>query len=179
MYIPVMLGTAREGRRSENVAKFMVEETKKAGLETEIIDVRDYRIAATDKTKAPEQAKRLIPKISKADGLIIVSPEYNHGYPGELKMMLDLLYEEYARKPVGICGVSIGGLGGARMVEQLRQVIVELHMVSIREALYFSFVKDIFDESGNMKDPAPYKDRVKAFMDELILYAKALKPARS
>lgn len=177
MYIPIILGTAREGRQSEKVAKFMLQETIKADLETEIIDVRDFRIEATDNTEELPQAKKFSEKISKADGLIIVSPEYNHGYPGELKMMLDMLYEQYAKKPVGFCGVSAGGLGGARAVEQLRLVTIEFHMVPIREALYFSIVQDLFDKNGVIKDKS-YYDRVKKFLDELIWFAKALKVAR-
>jgi len=178
MNIPVILGTARVGRQSEKVANFILEEVKKAGIETEIIDVRDLRIEATDNTGNVPQAKRLSPKIEKADAFIIVSPEYNHGYPGELKMMLDLLYDQYAGKPVGFCGVSAGGLGGARVVEQLRQVVIELHMLPIREALYFPAVQNLFDEKGTMKDPVSYKDRIKSFLDELTWYANALKPAR-
>jgi len=178
MYIPVILGTARVGRQSEKVANFILEETKKAGFETELIDVRDLRADATDNTQASLQAKKLSPKIERADALIIVSPEYNHGYPGELKMMMDLLYQQYAGKPVGFCGVSAGGLGGAKAVEQLRQVVIELHMVPIREALYFPAVQDLFDEKGIMKDPGSYKDRIKSFLDELARYADALKPAR-
>ena len=178
MNIPVILGTARSGRQSEKVAKYILEETKKAGFETELIDVRDLKTDATDNTQASPQAKRLSPKIEKADALIIVSPEYNHGYPGELKMMLDLIYDQYAGKPVGFCGVSAGGLGGARVVEQLRQVVIELHMLPIREALYFPAVQNLFDEKGRMKDPGAYKDRIKSFLDELTRYANALRAAR-
>lgn len=159
MYAPVILGTAREGRYSDKVAKFILGEAVKAGLESEILDVRDYRIIATDKTLAYPEAKRFAEKIAKADALIIVTPEYNHGYPGELKMMLDMLYEQYARKPVGLCGVSMGGLGGARCIEQLRLVVAELHMVSIREAVYFSGVRQLFDENGTIKDSAYYTGR--------------------
>jgi NAD(P)H-dependent FMN reductase len=178
MYIPVILGTAREGRFSEKAASFMLEEVRKAGIESEILDPRDYRIIATDKTLMYPEAKRLAEKIAKADALIIVSPEYNHGYPGELKMMIDMLYGEYARKPVGLCGVSMGGLGGARCVEQLRQIFAELHMVSIREAIYFSGVRQLFDEKGVIKDSAYYA-RAKTFLDELVWYAQALKKERS
>jgi NAD(P)H-dependent FMN reductase len=178
MNIPVILGTARAGRQSEKVAKFILDEVKKAGIETEILDVRDLRIEATDNTGAGPQAKKLFPKIDKADALIIVSPEYNHGYPGELKMMLDMLYDQYAGKPVGFCGVSAGGLGGARVVEQLRQVVIELHMLPIREALYFPAVQNLFDEKDTMKDPGAYKDRIKSFLDELTKYANALRAAR-
>ena len=171
MYIPIILGTARQGRQSEKVANFMLSEIIKAGLQSEIIDVRDYRIEATDSTGELPQAKKLAEKITKADGLIIVSPEYNHGYPGELKMMLDMLYKEYFYKPVGFCGVSIGILGGARAVEQLRLVSIEFHMLPIREALYFSTIQNLFDEKENIKDESYFK-KVETFLNELIKYTK-------
>lgn len=174
MYIPIILGTAREGRQSEKVAKFVHQETIKFGLETEVIDVRDYGIGATDNTENTTQAKKLSEKISKADGFIIVSPEYNHGYPGELKMTLDMLYAEYAKKPVAFCGVSVGSLGGARAVEQLRLVSIEFHMVPIREAVYFSNVMKLFDDNGEIKDLS-YKERIKNMLDELSGYARSLK----
>ncbi|MCP6719326.1 MAG: NAD(P)H-dependent oxidoreductase [Patescibacteria group bacterium] len=177
MYIPVILGTSRKGRQSEKVAKFMLQQASKAGLESELIDTRDFSSGVTDSTKTLPQSQKLSEKISKADGLIIVSPEYNHGYPGELKMMLDMVYEEYRRKPIGICGVSAGSLGGAQMVEQLRLVGIELQMVPIRETVYFSQVQNLFDEGGGIKDES-YYGRIKKFLDELIWYAKALKKAR-
>jgi NAD(P)H-dependent FMN reductase len=174
MYFPIILGTARQGRQSEKVANFMLAEVKKREFESEIVDVRDFRIPATDNSGESPEAQKLAGIIKRADGLIIVSPEYNHGYPGELKMMLDLLYEEYSAKPVGFCGVSSGGLGGARMVEQLRQVTIEFHMVPIREALYFPVVQNLFDENGNVKDDS-YQERVGVFLQELVWYAQNLK----
>jgi NAD(P)H-dependent FMN reductase len=171
MYVPIILGTAREGRQSEKAARFMLGEAKSYGFESEIIDARDYRVPATDNTQAGQVAKKLAQKITKADGIIIVSPEYNHGYPGELKMMLDLLYQQYWGKPLGICGVSSGPLGGARMVEQLRLVCVELRMVNIREALYFSNVAGIFDQKGAPID-AEWRNRAKVFLDDLSKHIK-------
>jgi NAD(P)H-dependent FMN reductase len=100
MYFPIILGTARKGRQSEKVAKFMVSQTKKAGFKTKLVDVRDYRIQATNNKGELKESKKLKSIVEKADGLIIVSPEYNHSYPGELKMMLDMLYNEYKHKPV-------------------------------------------------------------------------------
>lgn len=177
MYIPIILGTARKGRQSKKVANFIFQEVKKTELKSEIIDVRHFKITTTDKSKKLPQAKKLIEKISKADGLIIVVPEYNHGYPGELKLMMDMLYEEYTRKPVGICGVSAGIFGGTRAVEQLRLVLIEFQMVPIREALYFPLVHNLFDEKGNIQDKS-YKERVKKFLEELIWYVKTLKMTR-
>ncbi|MDO8659575.1 MAG: NAD(P)H-dependent oxidoreductase, partial [Candidatus Parcubacteria bacterium] len=116
-------------------------------------------------------------KIIKADGLIIITPEYNHGYPGELKLLLDMLYKEYARKPVGICGVSKGAFGGSRAVEQLKQMAIEFHMTPIREAVYFSFVQSLFNEDGSIKDES-YSEKISKFMQEFLWYAKVLKKGR-
>ena len=171
MFIPIILGTAREGRQSEKAAKFILSEAQKANLDSEIIDARNFRIEKTDNTGEIPEAKKLAEKIKKADALIIVSPEYNHGYPGELKIMLDMLYKEYFSKPVGICGVSAGGLGGARAVEQLRQVVIEFHMCPIREAIYFSNISNLFDDEGKIKDDS-YTKRVKTFLEELVSKTK-------
>jgi NAD(P)H-dependent FMN reductase len=174
MYIPIILGTAREGRESEKVARFMLEKALEFGLSSEIIDVRDYRLPATDNTKTSDQAIRLRELVLRADGLVIVSPEYNHDYPGELKMMLDMLREEYFDKPVGICGVSSGAFGGVRMIEQLVGICVCLHMVPIGEMMSFPRVRDLFDENGAIKKEA-YHERARKFFDVLTGYAEALR----
>jgi NAD(P)H-dependent FMN reductase len=146
----------------------MLAEVKSKGMESEIIDVRDYRMEATDNTKKSKEAKRLAEKIGRADGIIMVSPEYNHGYPGELKMMLDLLYEEYKGKPALICGVSRGIFGGARMVEQLRLICVGLGMIPISSALYFGNVEE-FDEHGANEH---YKRSAERALEELMSYSR-------
>lgn len=115
--------------------------------------------------------------MARADGMIIVSPEYNHGYPGELKMMLDEAFKEYHQKPAAICGVSNGGLGGARMAEVLRIVLIALHMLPVSTAVYFSNIQNLFDESGAIRDES-YREKVKKLFDELVWYARALKEAR-
>jgi NAD(P)H-dependent FMN reductase len=178
-FIPILLGSAREGRYSEHAAKFVLEEAKNFGqFETELLDVRDFvTYPRTGTAMTEEKAGEWSAKMSRADGLIIVSPEYNHGYPGELKLMLDQLYREYNRKPVGICGVSAGGLGGARMVEVLRIALIEFQMVPIRTAVYFSNAHALFDGEGKITDPA-YKDKVTGLFNEVLWYAKALKSAR-
>jgi len=177
MYIPVILGTAREGRQSEKAARFMLQEALDAGLESEIIDVRDYRLPATDNSRASPQARKLAEKVERMDGLIIVSPEYNHGYPGELKMMLDMLFSEYAHKPVGICAVSSGAWGGVRMVEQLRQVCIALHLVPTGEAVHFPKVQEQFDDPGRFLGKSQH-GQARRLLEELIWYARALKLER-
>ncbi len=178
LFIPILLGTAREGRQSEKAARFVLEEAEKYGqFETQLLDVRDFvgigKTAAMEKEKSEEWSGIM----KRADGLIIVSPEYNHGYPGELKLMLDQLYEEFNHKPMGICGVSAGPLGGGRMVEQVRLVAIELQMVPIRNAVYFSGVHSLFDEQGKIKDQS-FAEKLKPMFDELVWYARALKTAR-
>jgi len=110
LFIPIVLGTARKGRRSENAARFVFEETKKrAGVETEFVDICKIPMRLDD---AGEQMKdpAFSDLVKRADGLILVVPEYNHGYPGLLKHALDMNLEEYIHKAVGICGVSAGVL---------------------------------------------------------------------
>lgn len=178
LFIPVILGTAREGRQSEAVARFVFERVEAHGMRTVLVDPRDYALNATDNSETSDAARRLADIAAPADGYVIVSPEYNHGYPGELKMMLDLLYAQYNRKPVGICGVSDGYFGGVRMVEQLRLVTLDYGMTPIRAALHFPMVKTLFDESGNIADRQTYEKRTAKFLDELVWYAQALKAAR-
>lgn len=179
LFIPILLGTARKGRQSENVAKYVLEQAKKYGqFKTELIDARSFGLTSTDDTKTSQKAKKFSETMIRADGLIVVSPEYNHGIPGELKMTLDQLYKEYKRKPIGICGVSEGHMGGARMVEQLRLVGIELQMVPIETAVYFFDVENSFDQKGKFLKEETYKKRLKTFFDELVWYANALKKAR-
>lgn len=177
--IPLFLGTAREGRWSERVARFVLSELhKRPEISTELIDVRDYLAAATKRKRDGRTLGAVDEKIVRADGYVIVAPEYNHGYPGELKIFLDTYSREYEKKPVGICGVSNGAFGGVRMVEQLRLVAIDFKMVPIREAVYFANVETLFNDDENIKDSA-YSARVHKMLDELIWYAEVLREGRS
>ena len=177
LFIPLILGTAREGRQSENVARFVFEQTKKrADVETELIDVRELPMKLDD---AGEQMKdqKFSAAIERCDGLIIVTPEYNHGYPGLLKHALDMNLKEYIHKAVGICGVSAGPFGGARVIEGLLPVIRELGMVAIFEDVNFGNVAKIFDDQGNLLDQN-YVRRLDKFLAELIWMARVLRYGR-
>ena len=177
LFIPLILGTAREGRQSENVARFVFEQTKKrADVETELIDVRELPMKLDD---AGEQMKdpKFSAAIERCDGLIIVTPEYNHGYPGLLKHALDMNLKEYIHKAVGICGVSAGPFGGARVIEGLLPVMRELGLVAIFEDVNFGNVAKIFDEEGNLLDQN-YVRRLDKFLNELVWMARALRHGR-
>lgn len=179
LFIPILLGTAREGRLSEYVARFIFDEAKKYGqFETEIADVS--RLLSRSKTIRPEDVKEKTQWgsiMERADGLIIVAPEYNHSYPGELKILLDELYKEYNRKPVGICGVSDGPIAGSRMVQSLRLVMIALQMVPIRNTVYFANSKTLFGEDGSIQDSS-FVEKAQGLFNEITWYAKALKAAR-
>ncbi len=166
MYVPIILGTARAGRQSEKVANFVLDEAKKADLDSEIIDVRDYRIDATDNSGESPQAVKFAEKIKKANALIVVTPEYNFNIPGELKMMLDMLYREYAGLPVGIVAVSAGDFGGVRAAQELKLICTTFCMQLSCETLFFPKVQDQFDENGKMKNEKYYK-RASKFLARL------------
>lgn len=169
--VPVLLGTAREGRYSAHVAAYVQCIANDFGFISDIIDVRDFRLAATDDTGSPPQAKLWARIIKHADGLIIVSPEYNHSYPGELKMMLDMLFDEYENLPVAICGVSKGPLGGARMLELLKLLCLTFRMRTEGTEVRFPNVRTLFSEDGAITDNA-YHKRVVRLFDSLSLAMK-------
>jgi NAD(P)H-dependent FMN reductase len=177
LFIPVILGTSRRGRRSENAARFVLEQTKKRkDIETELIDVGKLPMRLDD---AGEQMKdpTYSATIERCDGLIIVTPEYNHGYPGLLKHALDMNLEEYIHKAVGICGVSAGPFGGARVIEALLPVMRELGLVTIFWDVNFGNVEELFDQQGKLLDQS-YVRRLDKFLNELIWMARVLRYGR-
>ena len=190
------MGSTRQSRFSEKPAQWIFEETKNLkGVEVELLDLRDYSMPFFDDPMSPSMAKgqysnevikKWANKINEGDAFIIVTPEYNHGYSAVLKNALDVISPEWNRKPVGF--VSYGSALGARAVEQLRQVAVELQMVPIRNAIHIPV--DIFFAAMMGKgptDPEMFKpiregmmgDRVQIFFDDLLWWAKALKAGRT
>ena len=178
LFIPVILGTPRKGRYSEYVAKFLVEQiATRDRLYTELIDIKNLAIATDD---AGESIKdpQFSATMERADGLIIVAPEYNHGYPGLLKHVLDTCLKEYIHKAVGLCGVSSGPFGGTRVIQNLLPVMRELGLVTIFYDLNFGNVQQLFDRSGNLIDKPTYIRRMERFMDELVWMSTVLKYGR-
>lgn len=180
VFIPIILGTAREGRRSEAVANYIYSKTKDiSGADFQIIDVREYLFA---KTVTEENEDSRVLKwhevANKADGFLIVTPEYNRGYPGELKILLDSGYDEYYLKPVALCGVSNGNFAGYRSIGSLQGTLVELGMYILRDSIYFSKVNGLIDEKGVIKDGTNDK-RILDVLNELVVFAGNLKKIRN
>ena len=178
VFLPVILGTPRQGRLTEPAAKFVFGEVSKRGdIETELIDIRKIPLAMDDAGEALKDSW-FSATVARADGLILVAPEYNHSFPGLLKHVLDTNLKEYVHKAVGVCGVSAGPFGGARMIESLVPVLRELGLVTIFWDVYFSTAGKLFDPAtGKMIDPA-YSGRVEKFLNELVWMARALRHAR-
>jgi len=159
------------------VARLVTAElSRRPGIETELIDVARLPLRVDDAgeaTKDPAFAE----KMSRADALVLVSPEYNHGYSGMLKHVLDSCLQEYVHKAVGVVGVSAGPYGGTRGIQDLLPVLRELGLVAIFWDVNFSIVQTVFDESGSLRDQA-YLARIDQFLKELVWMAKTLRHGR-
>ena len=177
--VPVLLGTNRKTRQSEFVAKWLITEIeKRTDIETRLFDVAEFAMPHDDYGQG---IKDLFPAwrdaIVESDGLIIVTPEYNHGYPGSLKAVLDLLLREYVHKSVAFVGVSAGPWGGTRVIESMVPMVRELGLAPTFQDLNFPAVQKKFDQNGTLLDPA-YEQRAKDFLDELVWMATVLKWGR-
>jgi NAD(P)H-dependent FMN reductase len=192
--VKVIIGTTRQRRFGDKPAHWIYDEAMaQPDVEVELLDLRDYPLPFFDEPKSPmwlngqysnEAVQRWADRIADGDAFIIVTAEYNHGYPAVLKNALDYIYPEWGNKPVGF--VSYGNAGGARAVEQLRQVVLELQMVPIRSAIHIPTA--IYLSVMNEPVPAnpdlfrPLKEGrvnyVERFFGELLWSARALKRAR-
>ena len=179
LLLPVLLGTNRKKRNSLHPAKWLLGEIeKRPEIETRLFDVADFVLPHDD---YGQEIKGLFPEwqdtIIKADGLVIVTPEYNHGYPGVLKAVLDLLLREYIHKAVAFVGVSAGPWGGTRVIEALVPMVRELGLAVTFTDLNFPHVQRTFDAEGKLLNPVSEK-HAKDFLDELVWMSRTLKWGR-
>ena len=175
--IPVILGTTRKGRMSEHAARFIHGELKKQnGVTSELIDIRALPLPVDDAGEGVKDAG-FSAKMNAADALVIVTPEYNHSFPGLLKHVLDSCLKEYIHKAVGIVGVSAGPFSGARVIENFLPVLRELGLVAIFWDVNFGNVSKVFDPSGKLLDEG-YVRRTDKFLKELMWMAQTLRHGR-
>jgi NAD(P)H-dependent FMN reductase len=193
--IQVIIGSTRQNRFSEKPARYIFDELrKKENIHVELIDLRDWPLPFFDEPISPvsnkgnysnDLGKKWASKVAEADGYIMVTPEYSHGYPAVLKNALDWVFAEWNNKPVGF--VSYGNAGGARAIEQLRQVVIELQMLPIRSAIHLPVEVYLAVRNESVPvNPELFKplregvrgDRVETFFKELIKLAKTLKASR-
>lgn len=179
LYIPIIQGTIRRARESIRVAKFIESVAQNYdGIRTELVDPADFHFVSDgndDDNKDPRYSKIT----SVADAFFIVVPEYNHSFPGSLKMLLDTELANYIHKPVTFAGVSSGSWGGVRAIEALNQSVREMGLVSIFSDVHFPKVQTLFDEKGKIIEAERYTKRVNGALKELVWMARTLKWGRT
>ncbi len=178
-HIAVVLGTAREGRASEGVARAVVEIIQNMdGHSAELVDVRDHVTQAVTVPPWGAGGANEIPTewkviVEKSHALVLVVPEYNHTIPGELKLLLDSLWESYVGKAVGLVGVSAGTLGAARVIDHIKPVLIELKLHPIKEAVHISKVAEALNEDGAFAD-AKTAEYTQKMVEEISALSSAL-----
>ncbi|MEA2727160.1 MAG: hypothetical protein QOF70_1635 [Acetobacteraceae bacterium] len=185
-HIGIVISTTREGRFGDKPAAWIRDLAAARGdLEVEIIDLRDYPMPFFDEPASPlyvppknEAARRWGQKVAELDGFIFVTAEYNRGVPAALKNALDYAYKEFNRKPAAYVGY--GGVGGARAVEQLRLISVELQMAPTRSGVHIGGA-DFFGmlmQGKTFADMPHLEPTAVTMLDELTWWVHALKSAR-
>ena len=185
----VIAGSTREGRFSGKAAEWIAKELmKREEVSVETLDLRDYDLPFFNEAVSPsakqepykhEAVARFTGKIAGGDAFVIVTPEYNHGTSGVLKNAMDWVYQEWNNKPVAF--VSYGSVGGARAVEQLRLIAVELQMAPIRNAVHIpgdQYFPVLYGKADAQELFAKLRKAADLMILQLLWWAKALKNAR-
>jgi NAD(P)H-dependent FMN reductase len=187
--IKIILASVRDGRFGDKPAKWILGHAKKVdGIKVEILDLKDYELPIFSDATSPayvagkygkKEVDAWAKKIAEADGLIVVTPEYNHGYPASLKNNIDSIYKEWNKKPISF--VSYGSTGGARVVQQLKEVAIELQMAPIRNNVHIMNPWFLTEEDGSLKAGVldAYDQSAKNLLTQLVWWAKTLKGARN
>jgi NAD(P)H-dependent FMN reductase len=181
--IAIIIGSTRPGRKAEAVGKWVYEiAQKRSHAEFELVDIKDFNLPLLDEPMPPimgqytqHHTKTWSAKIASFDAYVFVTPEYNHGTSGALKNAIDFLFAEWNNKAAGF--VSYGGAGGARAVEQLRLVMAEVQIATVRNQVLLSMFTDF--ENFSVFKPAPQHEKsVNAMLDQVIAWGSALKALR-
>lgn len=174
--IAIVYGSARQGRFCDVVADWVFSRLwQKPLVEVSIVDPA---VLWKHRPQDPgDELRALSRTMAEADGFIVVTPEYNHGYTAPLKHLIDSSSDEWRGKPVAF--VSYGGIsGGLRAVEQLRLVFAEMQATTIRGTVSFAYAWRLFGESGALKEPAEPNAAFDKLLSELLWWAAALKAGR-
>jgi NAD(P)H-dependent FMN reductase len=183
-HIGVILGSTRPGRRGEQVAQWVMDKANRRNdASFELIDLADYPLPHLDEPLPPSMGQYQnqhtldwAATISRFDGFIFVTPEYNHSTSGVLKNAIDFLYAEWNNKAMGV--VSYGAVGGARAAEHLRLIAGELQMADVRTNVALSMFTDFVDFADLV--PGPHQvQALETLMDQVVAWSAALSPLRS
>ena len=174
--VALVFGSTREGRFCDTVANWAAERIVSSGAFTlDLIDPAAPELAASQADGVGISDLRR--RIGRADAIVIVTPEYNHGYPAPLKALIDSVNADWQAKPVAF--VAYGGIsGGLRAVEQLRLVFAEVHAVAIRDSVSFANAWAQFDATGKLAAPDAANAAMSTMLARLSWWALALRRAR-
>lgn len=178
-YVPIILGSVRRNRQSPKAARFVADRMRATGRsETEILDLREYDFPIMEerlrkRDDPPPGLAEFAGKIASADSVVIVTPEYNNGYPGVLKNALDYLLPEFKRKPIGVVTVSAGAGGGRTCLAQLRLVLLGMGALPLPTGLAVMQIRDALTDDGTPVDEA-YERRAERFLSEVLWYTEAI-----
>jgi len=185
--IGIIVGTTRPNRFADKPVEWLTSLIGERGdLDFEVVDLRDYPLPLFEEPVSPARtpsshpvARKWAAKIASLDGYIFITAEYNHSISGALKNALDYVYPEFIRKPATF--VAYGGVGGARAVEHLRLICVELQMAPLRAAVHVS--RDQFaavlQGEKTLADFDALKQQATAMFDDLAWWTKTLKAGRT
>lgn len=171
--VALIYGSTREGRFCDTVANWAADEIRgRNDFALELIDPAGRAHGGKAATEAIRQ------RLDEADAFIVVTPEYNHGYPAPLKFLIDSAYDEWQAKPVAF--VSYGGIsGGLRAVEQLRLVFAELHAMTLRDSVSFANARTRFGADGSLVDPEQARRSMATMLTRLRWWAMVLREGRN
>jgi NAD(P)H-dependent FMN reductase len=178
-HIAIISSSVRTGRASHRVALYFKNYLLINKLATvDIIDLNEYQFPVFDERLKfqKDPSKEMLDfagKIKQADGVIIVTPEYNGGYPASLKNVVDLLYDEWYRKPIAISTVSAGAFGGTQVITSLQFTLWKIRAWTVPAMFPVPKVQDAFDENGVPADQAGTDKRAAGFINELLWCVEA------
>lgn len=178
LHLALIIGSTREGRFGPTVARWFADVVRRRrDMALDVIDLAEVALPAIYPSGPSPAVQAYTERIDRADAFVVVTPEYNHGYPASLKQAIDLPGPEWRRKPVGF--VSYGGMaGGVRAVEQLRQVFPELQATTVRDTVSFHSVWGLFGPSGRPTDPDGCGTAAETMLEDLSWWGRALRAAR-
>jgi len=179
--IGIIIGSVRQGRNAEAVAKYILEKAKSRkdqSVEYELVDLLDYKLPFLGMEPSEEEQNAIQAwsnKMASFDGYIFVTPEYNHAVGGALKNALDYLNPELNNKAAGLVGY--GSLGGTRAHENMRLILAELQVATVRTAVTFSLMND-FENMSVFKPMDYHEGNINTMLEQLINWSRALKTVR-
>jgi NAD(P)H-dependent FMN reductase len=179
MHIEIISASIRVGRQSHRVALFFRKFIEAKGLATaSILDLKEYNFPLFDERLSRQASplpsvKEFAGKVQKADAVIIVTPEYNGGYPASLKNVVDLLYNEWRRKPIAIAAASDGQFGGSQVVTSLQFSLWKIGALTVPARFHAANVGESYDETGEPADKVLTEKLAAGFVNEILRYVKA------